>query len=493
MWLSQALAIIPPIILVPYLLGTIGEVGYGIYALIWSLIMSIDQLEKSLQSGVVKYSAAFLAQGLTNEVNKIISSSFVYSLILAIIASVAIIITAKFYNEPSGQLGVALIIIGIMILFIVPLTPYISVIQSKQLYYINAIADSLSKYVSLLAIVIWFSVVNPSVEALIIITALMLFIARVVQVPIAYRLVPGMQNNLQFFNKESFRLIFSFGAATVLASTCLAVNTTGIRWLMDALASTSFVAHLAIMLMPVMLLSQIIGALTITVMPATSAYEATGKEKMLKELLIRGMRYINTIVLAAIFIAGILMRDVLILWVGHDYTFLAPFAVALFASRAFMLSTGVSHHILKGIGKLKTVVFIYLIGLVIVPIGLIIAIFSVWNNPYIAVTTGLTVGYIICGFLQIGYGAKAVHAEKRNLFMRAYAQPLIVAGIVFLIAYGIMHTCKIDGIVGHTIVAALATLLFFVGCYAFISATSERTQVIELIQFAKKRISKSFN
>ena len=36
---------------------------------------------------------------------------------------------------------------------------------------------------------------------------------------------------------------------------------------MDALASTSFVAHLAIMLMPAMLLQQVIGAMTATVLP----------------------------------------------------------------------------------------------------------------------------------------------------------------------------------------------------------------------------------
>jgi len=98
MWLSQALAVIPPLILVPYLIKTIGEVGYGVYALTWSLVMSIDQLERSLQSGVVKYSAGFLTKGLTDEVNKVISSSFVYSIFLAIIASIAVIIAAYFYN-----------------------------------------------------------------------------------------------------------------------------------------------------------------------------------------------------------------------------------------------------------------------------------------------------------------------------------------------------------------------------------------------------------
>ena len=70
-WTTRVLQLLPQLFLVPYLIGTIGDTGYGIYALIWSLIMSIEQLQKSLQSGVVKYSAGFLAQGRMEEVNKV--------------------------------------------------------------------------------------------------------------------------------------------------------------------------------------------------------------------------------------------------------------------------------------------------------------------------------------------------------------------------------------------------------------------------------------
>ena len=285
MWVSRLLLLVPQLILVPYLLGTIGESGYGVYALVWSLIMSIEQLQLSLQQGVVKYSAGFLAQGRMDEVNKVVSSSFVYSILLAVVTCAGTLVAAAFYNDPSSQIGSALVVVGVMLLFIVPLTPYIAVIQSRQRYYVGAIAETISKYVSLLAAVAWFGMVGPSVEALIIIMAGMLFLSRLAQVPIAHRLVPGLQNRPSLFNGVHFRLIATFGAVIVLISLCLAANSTGIRWLMASLASTRFVAHLAIMLMPGILLTQIISAISITVMPATSAYEATGNRQMLQELL----------------------------------------------------------------------------------------------------------------------------------------------------------------------------------------------------------------
>lgn len=490
MWLSQALAVIPPLILVPYLIKTIGEVGYGVYALAWSLVMSIDQLERSLQSGVVKYSAAFLARGLTDEVNKVISSSFVYSFFLAIIASISIIIAAKFYNDTSGKLGIALIIVGIMIFFIIPLTPYIAIIQSKQRYFINAFVDTSSKYIILFTVVIWFTVMRPSVEALIIIVAIMLFLARFVQVPIAYRLIPSLRNNLRLFDQNSFKLICSFGAATVLASACLAVNHTGVRWLMDYLASTCFVAHLAIMLMPIALLSQIIGAVTLTLMPAASSYEAQGNHKMIQELLIRSIRYTAILIIAALFAAIFIMQDVLVLWVGHNYAFLAPYAIILFASAAFVQSTSSAHHILKGLGKLRAVVIIYSVGLVLIPIGIIILIMIMYSNPYIAVTIGLSAGYIASGFMQTFVCSKAVQADLKMLFKRCYFQPLIIAGFIFFVAAGANYLIEGEGAFLRLITSVLAIIAFFIGCYVFIATAEEKKQLSELLQLARRKIIK---
>jgi len=450
--------------------------------------MSIEQLQSSLQSGVVKYSAAFLAQGRMSEVNKVVSSSFVYSLLLAVLACIGILIVVAVYNDPSGQISTALCVVGLMILFILPLTPYIAVIQSRQLYYVGAIAETISKYIGLLAVVIWFSIVRPSVVALIIIMAGMLLLSRLAQIPFAYRLLPGLRNSFRLFDRTSFRLIVAFGATMVLVSICITVNSTGIRWLMDSLVSTSFVTHLAIMLMPGLLLSQIIGATTITIMPATSAYEATGNQRMLRELLIRGMRYTMILVLAGLFAASLLMWNVMSIWLGPDYVFLAPYALVLFASISFMMSASVAHHMLKGMGKLRAMVVIYGLGFVIVPIGLFLIIFQTWHNPYVAVVAGLAMGHLVCGFLQMGFCTKMLHVDLRGILIRVYAQPIIVATAVCVVVVGIITISGIDDLFERLCVSSLAILLFFSGCYAIIATTSERQQIKGVIQLAKRKI-----
>ena len=490
-WATRVLLLVPQFILVPYLIRTIGESSYGVYVLVWSLMMSIEQLHKSLQSGVVKYSAGFLAQGLMDKVNKVVSSSFVYSLLLAVLACVGILAAAMLYKDPSDQIGTALVVVGIMILFIFPLTPYTAIIQSKQLYYVGSITDTVSTYFSLFAVMVWFSIVGPSIEGLIIVMTGMLFLSKLAQVPFAYRLVPGLRNHIRLFDGKSFRMIATFGAGTVLASLSLALNSTGVRWLMSALASSSFVAHLAIMLMPAVLLSQIIDAMTITIMPATSAYEATGNQEALQELMIRGMRYSVIILLAGLLAATLLLRDILRIWVGSEYVFLTPYAMALFTSRTFMLSTSTAHHMLKGTGKLRAVVLIYWIGLVIVPIGLILLLFQIWHNPYIAVSVGLSLGYLVCGCLQIGFGGNNVKADMRKLLMRVYGQPLALAVLIFPAAFGVVTYGVIDSLWGRLLISILAILLFLGGLYIFIASETEQQQVRDLVRLAVSKI-KSF-
>lgn len=89
MWAARVLLLFPQLILVPYLIGTIGESGYGVYALVWSLMIPIERLQMALQQGVVKYAAGFLAEGRTHEVNKVVSSHSMDSLLLADLANVA--------------------------------------------------------------------------------------------------------------------------------------------------------------------------------------------------------------------------------------------------------------------------------------------------------------------------------------------------------------------------------------------------------------------
>ncbi len=84
---------------------------------------------------------------------------------------------------------------------------------------------------------------------------------------------------------------------------------------------------------------------------------------------------------------------------------------------------------------------------------------------------------------------KAVHADLRGVLVRAYVQPLMVAAIVCLLAFGLVTYGRIDGLIGRICVSVLAVLFFLVCIYASIATVAERLQIRELIQLAKSKIT----
>lgn len=488
-WVNRVLLLVPQLVLVPYLIGKIGENGYGIYALIWSLMIGIDRLEQSLQQGVVKYSAALLAENRLNEVNRIVSSSFVYSIILAFLASTCIFVGALL-SVPKSELETALFVLVALTLLIIPLTPYIAVLQALQYYFVGVFADTISKYISLAAILVWFKLATPSAGAAIIIMASMLLLSRISQVPLAYRFVPGLQNRPSLFNRDAFILIFAFGGMTVFIALCGIANSTGVRWLMGLLVSTSFVAHLAIMVMPSSLISQIVLAMTITIMPATSAYEATGNIVRLRELLIRTMRYTAIVVLVPLLFAMLLVKEVLALWVGPDYIFLAPYTMGIFVSMVFLLASSSAHHMLKGLGRLRITVVIALLGKVIIPIGLLLGVLFVSHDPYIAVTSGLAVGNVVSGVLTVCFSIKVVQAGFFKTLWRAFFEPSIAMTFVAAPVFLLIHYAGIDSPCMRLCIATIGALVFLIEMYFVFATSAERRQAAELVRSFARYITR---
>ena len=486
-WTTRMLRIVPELILVPFLIRSIGESGYGVYALAWSLMVSIEMLEMGLQSGVIKHSAALMAQKRIVEVNKVISTSFVHSIIFGIIAGGAIIAATPLLSGQAAGLAFSFVTVGIMVLLVVPLSPYVGIVLSQQRHYVNAIAGTASKYVNLLAVILWYKLVGPSVESLIVISAGAIILAKLVQVPIAYRLIPGLRNRLNLFDWRTFKMLMSFGVMIVLCTLCSVVKSTGVRWLMGFLVSTSFVAHLVIILMPSLLLSQIVQAMTSTIMPAASKYEAVKDYRMLKELLIRGIRYSSIVVLTAVIVATLATKNILEVWVGPEYKFLGLYTLVIFCSVAFQMSSSCAHHMLRGMGKLKISLIASVVGLVIVPIGTILVTWLIWREPYVAVTAGIALGNVVYGFMQTVFCIKAVKSSYRGLFMRAYGGAMIVAMPVCVLALAIVTYAGIESLMGRMCISTLAVLFFIAGFYLLFSTAAERGQLKECYQVVLDR------
>lgn len=488
-WGTMVLQVIPPLIMVPFLIRNLGDSGYGQYALIWSLLMAIEQLEISLQTGAIKYGSAFLAQDRVGDLNKVISSTSIFSIALGTLASLGIAAGALLGYARSREMMISLIIVAGMMFILVPTTPYLGIIRTKQRHYICSLAAILAQYSGLLLVILWFQLVRPSIEALITILAGTILISRLAQIPIAYRLVPGLRNRPALFDRKIFRGILAFGAMNVLVASCMIVNGTGIRWLSGLLVSTSFVAHLAIFLMPGAMVSQIVQAMTITVMPAASAYQATQDYGILQELFLKTTRYVVVLVSAVLIAAILLIRAVLRLWIGPGYTFLDAYVLVNLAGVAVLLSASCAHHMLKGFGELRRVLLAYSVGLAGIPVAVFTAGMLIGKSPYVAVLAGLVLGNITAGIIQITACGRAVRMNMGKFLVRAYLQPLVPAAASLAFALGMIAATGWSSLGARLVLAGLSVILLFGGFYFVVAGDDERRQLREFLDMVRDRMT----
>lgn len=481
-WACRALLFVPQILLVPFLLSTVGAEGYGVYALILPLFLSLDQLHTSLQQGVVKHSAAYLAQGRMEEASRVVSASFAFSLGLAVLASLGVAAAALAGAGPSPVVRFGLWTTALLLLLALPLNPYVAVVQSRQRYYATAIADTGAQYAKLALVFLWFRFVAPSVEALLAISMGVVLAARLAHWPLAHRYAPGLRGSLRLVDRRSFGLVLAFGGAAFFLCLCNVINGAGMRWLMGSLVSTRFVGHLAIILMPSVILSSIVLPATTAIMPAASGYDATGNSAMLRALLVRGTRYITLTVLAALLAAGLLLDELFTVWVGAEYSYLASYSFTVLASVGLQMTSAPAHHLLKGMGQIRRTVAIASAGKVVVPVALAVGLLIWLDDPYLAVSAGLVAGNSLAALLTVGFAMSAVAVSGPDLLRAAFGEPLAAAFVSALVGWGVLVRFGLDGLVAQLAVAACVLLLFGLQVYVFYANAAERRQALHILR-----------
>ncbi len=486
-WATQVLQLVPQLIMVPFLLRTIGDAGYGEYALIWSLLLAVEQLEVSLQSGIVKYTAACLATDRLDEVNRILSSTFVFSLAIGLLAGIVMCSLPFFDSSMSRGMALSLVMVGVMMVFLTPTTPYQGMILARQRHYVKALAGIVAQYGAMGLTMAWFLWKGPSVGAVVAISVGTLLLSRIAQIPIAHRLIRGLHNSMRSFDFRIFRLVASFGALIVLSALCMVFNSTGMRWLGGVLASTTFVAHLAIFLMPGLLLARIIQAMTITVMPAASAYQATDNQKMLRELFVKATRYIVLLVVLCLLVAALLVRDVLNLWVGPQYQFLQTHVMINLVGVAILVSASCAHNMLKGFGELRKVLVAFLLGLVVIPFGVFLVVFLWFGTAYFAASLGLLLGNATAGILQCRYCLKATGQKWRPFVVESVLQPVASAAFGFAAAFIVLLVASPKNLMVKAMIAAMAVLLTLGAFITLFTSQDERLRFRSLVRSMKER------
>jgi len=488
-WIMRVLRVFPELIVIPFIIHRLGESLYGIYVLGWSLIPVLDLLRVGVSSGLVKYSAEYFEHNDIDSINKTLSTACIMTATLGLIVGVAILLAVNVFGgwlvavspEHSHLLKFTCNAVAIMIMATFPFMPYSGILHARQRYDLFNFVNTVFVYLRVGVIVGWFVFVGPSFEVLMIASALYFFASNFVHVILAKRLVPGLKSRLILSDIDTAKLLTGFGSVVVLYSICVVINVSGIRWIIGTMISPAFVGVFALIYKPAALMQQLIQAMSLSIFPATSRYEARRDVRMLKELLRRSTRYITIFGILGMVEVIFLIRPVLGLWLGENYEYLAPYAIVMCGGMTLWMSTSAAGHMLRGMAMLKESFVSMLVGPVILTVTIIFVSISLgWNN-YWQIILAYSLGYLISIGMRIFFCSRKLNLAIAGFLWHAYGEALTIGLPLGGVIYILTVKYQINGILARQLIA-IGTIAMFGVLFASLFMTSVEKELVKNIK-----------
>ncbi len=495
-WLLRILRLFPELILIPYIIGSLGESLFGIYILGWSLVPVFDLLRMGMSSGLVKYSAEFFEKGEIENINKSLSTSCVLSGGLGLAAGVILLIVVNFFSgwlkvvspQYAHLLKLTCNTVAVMIITTFPIMPYAGIIHALQRYDIYNLIYVSFVYLRVTVIIGWFVLFEPSYEALIYVSVTSYILRNLANVFVAKKLLPGVRCSFRFVERQMLRLLLSFGGIVLLCSLCTIINTTGVKWIVGTLISPAFVGVLAIIQKPPHMIKELIQAMTLSLMPAASRYSVRQDPKLLRELFVKSTRYINLVLLAGMVEIVFVIMPLMHLWLGADYVYLVPFIIVLSGGTCIWMSSSAAVQVLRGLGMLRETLLSYVIGPVLTTIPIVVLSIIFGYKGYWPVVIGYLAGFIVSSVIRFIFCTKRLNIHIGMYIWQTFGQVLVVtlppAAVFFMLA----HYFNIDGFVGRQSLAAVSIGLAAVLFLVFFVTGQEKRLAVNIKDSLQRRI-----
>lgn len=425
------------ILLVPYFISTLGIAAYGFIPLTTAITGYVGIIIQSLNTAISRYLTIDLQRGDYPAANRTFNTAFfglsaVFLLILPVIIVVAYFVPMIF-NIPAGQeKGAILLFLGVSIAFILRLwTGNFTV----QLFAYNRLdLQNLVNLTNLLVqtglIVFFFTVFGPDLGLVGGAYLIGAIAASVVSISLARKVCPYLILSFHSFDREQLKDLCGLGGWVVIDQIgtlfLFQIDLIVVNLLFGATSTGEY----AIALQWGILMRYIAGMLGGIFAPMILTFYAQKKIDVLTKITQSAVKFMGLILaLVAGLICGF-APQLLTLWVGAQYVYLAPLMILLTATLAInmsvlpLFSINVAHNKMK-IPGLMTILF----GIANLILAIVIPSVTGWGYYGVAIA-GVFV--LSCRHLLF---VPWYAARLQNVPMAIYLKSLIF-GILALIFIG---------------------------------------------------------
>ncbi len=317
--------ILVALFLTPYIIGHIGVDRFGIWAIVGVLTGYFGLLDFGIGTSFVKYISEFYAKKDYKKINQVVNTGFTFYSIFAVSIIILGFFIIKpllnFFEIPSDLYSEALFVflLGIILFSISNALSVFGAVQTglQRMDITNKVAIAMS--IPNIAGTIFFLERGYGLPGLMVNNAIILAISSIINIIIAFRVLPELKFNLFLSNWKTLKKLFSFGIKLQVVRIEDIFTFQTDKLLISHFLGVGLVTYYQLGSTIINRTRQLPLLLISAIVPAASELNTKTDKKKIKDLYSKGTKYLSLVgipLITLVFLAApLIMRT----WMGEGY------------------------------------------------------------------------------------------------------------------------------------------------------------------------------
>jgi len=346
-------------ILFPFIVKHIGLTATGIWLSITVMIGYFSLVHTSVGPSLVKFIAEYKAKDKPKAINQYFSTTLTVFFITGILVSLILIILPDFFITVfklpiflAYQTKIILYIYAATVLVLFPFEVFSAVLMGIQRYDAVNLVTILTGLARAVALVVFLNL-GYGILAVIIIGVSEWALRTLVMGTLCLKLVPGLKFKFSHLSKETATRLFILSGSIFVIQLCnLVINRSG-HLITAVFLSVGMVTFYEAAKKIHFFFIKISAMLISAVLPAASEFHAQEGIKQIREIYLRGTKYLSIAYIPLAIPLMVYSRELLYLWMGDEFSKHWLLIVVLLSMVFLQVNHSVAGQILRGINKMK--------------------------------------------------------------------------------------------------------------------------------------------
>ncbi len=470
------------ICLLKFILKVLPKDIYGIWAITGGLFAYSAMLQLGINSAVNYFIPPMFARRDHAGLNKVVSTAVVfYSIVSLLVLSATIVLYAYFpiwFNiaPENAQLSRTLVaIVGIYFGMATPLTVFRGVMSGLQRYVpLNTL--SLCCRISRAVLIVTLLLLDFGVMGLAI-AHVCSRLAEAIGAPLLVRrYLPELRIRWSNASLPQFREMVSYSIFTLMWSMFDTVRDRAGFIVIGVLLATESATLYTIPVMIMQAVYAIVRASASVTKPAASSLMAEGDSGKIRSLVLKGNRFVGSLVLALAAVLIILGKPIIRVWVGEDYVPMAGILTLFLGCELLTLVQLVPAYVLIGLGKQKPLAY-FSLAMVATGITLMVVMVAVFKTGLWGIAFGGSLPALFYGmFVLPTYTCREIGASLPTYLNATVVRPILTVSLFIATLWALREFYAPRTIVDLLTVGMISGSVLAVCGVIFLMNRSERSR-----------------